>query len=250
MLEIERLSPTGARVLAELGLGRPRDLLRFSGGHVVRSTPHRETLEVATATGSCYLKRYRPGAGGVGRIARMQAPAAVEWQRLDQMRAAGIRVPDGLAAVWSDRGDREPSAVLLEGVAATPLDEALRNPGAGDAEAWLRRFLPPAIRRLHQAGFWHRDLYAAHLLVAGFQGEPTLIDVARVRPAGRLSRRRRVKDLAALHFSLAPLLRPSLLLALLLGYLELPGLTSGSRRLLRSVLRKSARISRHAPKYG
>ena len=244
-------TPRGESVLQELGLRAP-DLLAASLGRVVRATPLRQTRRIPLPRGdSCFLKQYAPGAGRAGRITWLRAPARAEWQALDELAHAGLAVPDLLAAVWHRRGDGARSAILMASAPGEPLDVLLARGIDRDGRAWLLRELPAFVARLHRAGFWHRDLYAAHLLVdADWRSPPTLIDVARVRRTRRLSRRRRVKDLAALCYSLQPRLSRGLLLRLLCAYLGKPGLDTAGKRLVRSIARKVRRIARHRPLYG
>ena len=177
-------------------------------------------------------------------------------------------MPAFLTAVWSSLGDQAASAVLIEAVQpGRPLDLLLEEETQGcgeqglvsaEREAWLGRVLTALVARLHSNGFQHRDLYACHFL-EGRDSPLVLIDLARVRQTRRLSKRRRVKDLAALHYSLSRYLRAPLLLRLFFEYLRLEylqlddcgqhRLEKRERRLLRRILRKSRRISRHKPRY-
>ncbi|MAE76783.1 MAG: hypothetical protein CMJ85_07950 [Planctomycetes bacterium] len=241
-----------APVLASIGVTDPTELLGSALGDVVRETPLRRTGRIQlTGGGQAYLKTYAPGAGRAGKVAGRRAPAEAEWRALCRLQDAGFQVPGGLCAAWSDRGDRAPSFVLLAGVAAERLDDELGRAGGEAAEQWLVHVFAGWVRRFHDLAFQHRDLYACHVLVEpGWTAPPTLIDLARVRHGRRLSTRRRVKDLAALCYSLRGLLRRSLLLRLYLVYLDRPGLDRAGRRLLGRVLRKARRIAHHVPVYG
>ncbi len=257
---IVRTTPDGWECLAELGLSGPAGLLGGELGGVfgdcVRSTPLRRTARVVLAGGrTVFVKSYAPGAGRIGKIARSRAPAEVEWNAIGSLRDAGMHVPRRLVAIWSGRGDRAPSALLMRGIeidgrVAAPLDDVLRSAENTElAEAWLRQVLAPWIRRLHDAGFQHRDLYACHVLVEpSFAAEPALIDLARVR-RGRMSLRRRVKDLAAMQYSLRGLVREPALRGVLDAYAVGDSAAARSRLTLR-VSRKVERIARHRPKYG
>ncbi|MEZ5989415.1 MAG: lipopolysaccharide kinase InaA family protein [Planctomycetota bacterium] len=244
-----RLGPDARSALAALGLAEPAELLRGGLGEVVRETPHRRTERLRTASGrECYHKLYGPGAGRIGKIHPRRAPAEVEWARAAALAGAGLPIPPFLCAVWGPEGDRAPSAVLLAGLpGARPLDLVLRDEGPTEARlAWLRGPLLDLVHDLHAAGFQHRDLYAAHVLVAAGDA-PVLIDLARVRRQERLARRRRVKDLAALAHSLRDLVPEAFVDEWIRAY----GVRSTlpPERLLRSVRRKAARIAAHVPRY-
>jgi len=247
-------SVPGARgVLVDFGV-RASDLFRMGTGEIMRATPHRCTRRLAGRDGETYyLKVYRPGAGRIGKIDRARSPARAEWDKLLDLAAAGIPVPEAVCLVEGRRGDRDPSLILLRGIrGCVPLDELLAQ-GADPSRvvAWLRSELVPVVRHLHACGFQHRDLYACHVLApTGFAGPPALIDLARVRKSAELPARRRIKDLAALCYSLSPHVGNRALLRLLLDYLELARLDRAARRLVRRVVRKSSRIARHQPRYG
>ena len=249
---IQRLGAGGRAALDSLGIGDAEELFELELGEVVRETPLRRTSRVEAEDGSLfYLKRYEPGAGRAGRIHRSSAPAELEWTALTTLPALGVGAPEALVGLWTAAGDRAPSCVLLRAVSGNALDEALT--GDEVPERWYLDQLAPAVARLHGAGLQHRDLYAGHVFYCGAEQPACLIDVARVRRSigGRLSMRRRVKDLAALAYSLWPGLRSPLLLRMLVRYEREAGLAESSRRrLLRRVLRKRRAIARHVPIYG
>lgn len=246
---IVRLSDAGVAAMKELAV-EPPELLRRELGESVRSTPLRRTARVRLEARDCYVKSYLPGAGRAGKIAGRRAPAEAEWGALGALAREGFRVPEGLCAVWCRAGDRAPSAILLAAIeGARELDHVLAKGNRPAAVRWLVDRLAPWVRRLHDLGFQHRDLYAGHLFLADdFASDPALIDVARVRKKSRVSRRARIKDLAALCYSLVPLVEDEVLERMILVY---AAGTSGSRAraLVRSVRRRGARIARHVPRY-
>ena len=241
----------GGAALEALGLCRARDLLAGGFGERVRETPHRCTERIRTADGGdLYLKLYDPGAGRIGKVSRGQAPAQVEWQNGQRLLAEGVRIPSFLCGVWTTAGDRERSAVLIQGVpGALPLDQRLAEEGFGEARRdWMEESLLPRIVEFHAKGYQHRDLYACHILVRDLE-PPVLIDLARIRHQPQLSRRRRVKDLAAFHFSLRTRLPEGYLESWILRYGREAGFGSRAAALLASILKKSARIAAHVPRY-
>jgi heptose I phosphotransferase len=249
----EWLGPHGAAALEALGLADARALLDVQAEDVARSTPHRRTLHLQVEGLDAYLKLYAPGAGRIGKISRRHAAAAVELCSLLSARDAGIPVPEPLAAVWGERGDRDPSAILLRAVPGGERLDHLLEPQAEPRpsdRAWLERELVPLVARLHAAGFQHRDLYACHLLRDADTGGLVLIDLARLRHQPRLARRRRIKDLAALAYSLGGVLRRAELRRLLQLYCEAAPTPLHAPSLARAVLRKARRIAAHRPRYG
>jgi hypothetical protein len=98
-------------------------------------------------------------------------------------------------------------------------------------------------RRLHGAGFCHRDLYLDHFLCEKRGPRPAwiLIDLARVEERVSVPWRRRVKDLASLEYSARAIGIPRT--ERLRGFRRyFPGPACRERRLLGAVLAKAARI--------
>jgi tRNA A-37 threonylcarbamoyl transferase component Bud32 len=232
------------------GLSSPGDLFSGLGGQVLRRTPHRWTERaVLDGVGRVILKVYGPFSGRVGKVSRNRAPAEVEWDNLQALETASIPVPEGLAAVWTGRGVGGPSAFLMrEAEGAVPLDELLRK-GEVPPEGWWMEELAPLVQKLHLAGFQHRDLYACHFLIPAYRpmGTPFLIDLARIRRP--LSNRRRIKDLAALAYSLQEWRSREEVRELLLNCLGMAKGAPPAQRLLAKVESKVQRIQRHRPKY-
>ena len=116
--------------------------------------------------------------------------AASEWQALLHLSAAGIPVPRPVA--WSRLPEGGAVLATAEIPGATPLKEAYR-----------RDLLPAVaalIRRMHQAGYLHRDLHLGNLLVAG--DAVWVIDVHRGR-IGPVAARDEERALGQLAYSLS-----------------------------------------------
>jgi aminoglycoside phosphotransferase len=156
-----------------------------------------------------------------------------EQDNLRALAAAGLRVPRVLAAGERTRGLRRRSFVAMAALEGTPCDE-LPAPSTARARRDLVRSVADLARRLHAAGFWHKDLYLGNVLVDPALG-PGLIDCERVeRAAGGPSPRWRVKDLAALDLS-ATWPTCAERLRFLRAYLGVPRLGPEGQRLARAV---------------
>ncbi len=125
-----------------------------------------------------------------------------DWVLLRALAASGLPMADCVAVGRRTGGA---SVIWTRGVRpGTTLREAL--PGLvreGPSRRALLLETAAIARRLHAAGFCHRDLYLDHLLLEA-RGESVglvLIDVSRVEWFARLPWRARIKDLAALEFS-------------------------------------------------
>jgi tRNA A-37 threonylcarbamoyl transferase component Bud32 len=171
--------------------------------------------------------------GYVVKITADAEAAAREWENHRLLMAAGFRVPQpAVGGVLAD-GRGLFSTVRLEGL--RPMDDVWATLDPRRAV----RAVADLARRLHACGLVHRDLYLCHLFVAPGGDELTLIDLARLTRT--TSRRRRVKDLAALLATARGLCSRTDLWRGLRRY-------GGDRRLARRVLRKAARIARRVPR--
>lgn len=169
----------------------------------------------------------------VVKITKDPAEARAEWENHRLMMAAGFRVPQpAVGGVLAD-GRGLFSTVALEDL--QPLDDIWKTLDPRRAA----RAVADLARRLHACGLVHRDLYLCHIFARPGLYDLTLIDLARLKRS--TSRRRRVKDLAALLHSARGLVSGTGLWRGLLRY-------GGDRKLARRVIRKARRIARHVPR--
>lgn len=207
--------------------------------HLLRRVPGHETLFVELEPGGAMVcKRFR--GRGAAREAR------TEHENLRALAALGLCVPESLGWTREVGGARVELAFVRH--RATLRELAAR---AGPAERRARAAeLLELVLRLHDAGWYHRDLYLSHLLVRSEDHRLCLIDVGRARRRRRPRRRWFVKDLAALLHSTpgeVPVLER---LRFAARYLDRRGVRgrSARRRWLRAVAAKARRIARHVPK--
>ena len=203
-----------------------------------------------------------------------QAPAAKPWHRLlggeqaagpaahevaqtEALQRAGI--PALRWAAWGQErdGPRElRSFVLTEAVPGESLERWLPDCYEKMSEAERARLKPiileelsDLVRRFHQAGFVHRDLYAAHVFIdltpaGGVRLH--LIDLQRVFRPARLKNRWRVKDLAELDYSVPRRFASRTdRLRWLRTYLGADKLSPRQRRMALRIADKTAKIARH-----
>lgn len=169
-----------------------------------------------------------------------------ELANLLALAAAGLRVPVPLAAGEEDAGPRRRSFVLLLGLAGASLDALPPPAGPRDRHARVRA-VAGLVRRLHAAGFWHKDLYLGNVFWDDAAG-PGLIDCERVeRAEGGPPSRWRVKDLAALDGS-AQGWSATDRVRFLRTYLACERLDAPAKRLARAVRRKARRMAKHGAK--
>lgn len=212
-------------------------------GDVTRAVPGRFTTRVEAAGRVFYLKRHH------GLMTAWQARN--EWQRLHELRDAGIACPAPVAF-----GERRG---LLGAGASLVMTEEI--PNATQADWWLRdrparrrELLAPIAgiaRRFHEGGWCHKDFYLCHFFAqeaAGGAGalKIFLLDLQRCARPCCCARRWLVKDLAQLHYSMTA--QSGYTADDWHEFTRLYGAADAS--LWRAVEAKSARIARHVPKHG
>ena len=243
--------------LRRLGLDTLQGVLAFDGGEVVRVAGTRTTRRIETDSAPLYLKVH--GAAGRPWPLRGPSPARREWWNLQRLARDGFDSPEPLAMGETRPGARsERSFLLTRAVAGRPLSELLSGGWPEQAErspAQVRnrvvRDLAGMVRRFHDSGYFHRDLYLAHLIVSPDPrwGRPHLIDLERVERRFPPRRRWLVKDLAALEHSAPSWVTRADRLRFLLRYLGKTRLDDDARRWLSEVRAKEQRMARHAPKF-
>ncbi len=258
--------------LAELGLTSCEAVFAFEGGRKlvkpnIGRFRQRLQLEVTPAgypgPVRAFLKRYdRPPILPQLRHwlvhRRRRSFARTEAETAQHLAACGVNTPRIVAwgehwGVLFERG----SFVMLEEIKDSESLERRLPPclqgGATPAELparrdFLRR-LALFIRRFHETGFRHRDLYLSHIFCSR-AGQFSLIDLARAsRPI--LRRRFQVKDLAQLHYSApATLFSHTDRLRFYLAYAGRRRLQSRDKVFLCRVVRKASKMARHSAKHG
>lgn len=250
-------------LLRELGLDSLEKVISFDSGEPVREAGPRRTFRIKTSTGNLYLKVHK-GVPWKQRLIlgrRGISPARLEWENIGSLQRSGFDLPETVAVGESDQAFGVPneSFVITREVPGPPLDALLArgwpNPhdvSEVEARQAVVRDLAGMVRRFHASGFYHRDLYCGHLIVApdARWGRPFFIDLARVERRFPPRRRWLVKDLAALESSAPATVSRTDRLRFLLIYLCKSRLDPLAKRWALDVLRKSAKIRSHVPKYG
>ena len=182
--------------------------LEARAGRVHRSLPTRRTFEFEHAGARWFAKIHL----GVGErelfknLLVLRLPvfgAEAELRAIARLDAAGL--PTLSVAAWGASRDVLPTrrrSFLV--TRAVEYDETLEDRvRAGFLQPSERRDrirdLAGLVRRMHDAGVNHRDLYLVHVLLTG--DGLRLIDLHRAQVRDAVPRRWRAKDLAALAFS-------------------------------------------------
>jgi hypothetical protein len=184
-------------------------------------------------------------------------PAQREVRQIEALASAGIPALQWAAWGRDAAGGRERrSFVLAEAVPGDALERWLPGPFAEMAperqkalKAVVSERLAALVRKLHGAGFVHRDLYLSHVFIDVEDDANVhlhVIDVQRVFRPRWLRQRWIVKDLAALNYSTprAFASRADRLRWLKL-YLDIRRLGPAEKRLALRIVRKCAKMARH-----
>ncbi len=184
---------------------------------------------------------------------------ALEYAVTSELSAAGVGTPKPICygEQWGLLFEKR-SFIITEKIAdAEALERRLPpcfSEPATSENLKLRRSciaqLAGFVRKFHQTGYRHRDLYLSHIFYSG-KGGFFLIDLARAFKPHLLAGRFQIKDLAQLyysapgrHFSRTDRLR------FYVGYAGRRELTARDKVLVREVIGKAERIARRERKYG
>jgi len=204
---------------------------------LVRTGADRSNCVIETGGGRFHLKVHRADPGRRG-----EPPGLREWRNNLRLMRCGL--PVAPPAAWGESGGRSFFASRDEG--GTPLDVVLQTGRAGDA-ALRRRLAREAgllVGAFHRAGFFHRDLYACHLLLRA--GGLCFIDLQRMEDGYFPRERGRIKDLAALLYSSHALAVTNAdRMRFFRSYKGGGRLSPRDRKLIADVSGKARRIARH-----
>jgi len=188
-----------------------------------------------------------------------RSPGRREAENLLMLRDDGLPAPRALAWVEEREATKHPSlggrgrrsAVVMEHV---PHARTLRDELAATTADQVRTRLDELARlvaNLHDAGWYHRDLYLQHFVARDDDGALVLLDVGRARKEDEPRERWFVKDLAALLHSAPPTIDRPARMRFLRDWLAGRGLegTAARRRWARAVLGKERRLAAHAPRH-
>jgi len=187
-----------------------------------------------------------------------------EHDNLEALHALGLPVPRAIA--WSQErsvpfggavGLAARSLVVMERIEhRETLRDRLAVASPAERARWSGDVLEIVVS-LHERGWYHRDLYLQHFLIARDEagadpaGEKlVLIDLGRARHRFRPLRRWFVKDVAALLHSTPAAVTPRERLRFLARYLDRRAIVdrAARRSFRRAIVRKAARMAGHVPR--
>lgn len=250
MIESAELSPGligWIRPGSSLEPAHAREWLESTPAAYLRRMPGRDTFAWphATATAPYVVKR-----------ARGRESAAREFEVLEALARDGIAVPGAIA--WCEElggrmrwlGSRR-SCVVMERIAHVWTLRQKLAVADGAEMRRLGRALLELVVRLHERGWYHRDLYLHHVVLRE-NGELVLLDVARARHEAQPRERWFLKDLAALLHSTPRAVGEHARLRFAAAYFDRRdiGTRGERRRWLARIAAKERRMSAHTPRRG
>jgi heptosyltransferase-2 len=263
------VNPTFREGLDGLELNSIDAIFAFAGGSDLSKSNlagyrSRMRFDIGSPSRGVFLKRYDKPPVGVqlknwlshrGR----RSCACCELEPTVELASAGINVPEVVAygCQWATLFEQRSFIAIGEIPNAEALerklpDFATERDSPGN-ESLRRDFivrLADFVRRFHETGYCHRDLYLSHIFYDK-SGQFHLIDLARAFQPSTLSGRWRVKDIAQLHYSSpAGYFSNADRLRFYMAYSKHEGLTAGDKRFLRKVLRKAGRMAQHDDRHG
>lgn len=259
------VDPQYQQTLSEAGLDSLEAVFACKQGRSLTkaglaSWRHRIRLQLPNGQ-TVYLKRYVQPPLSVqikGWAQHGQRAFLSEYDKgpLAKLRAVDVRIPQTIAygGQWAGLFEKRSFIITLEIPNAHSLETAL--PDCFETTASNQRGrdfilkMADFIRRFHNTGYRHRDLYLCHIFLS--ENETLyLIDLHRTFKPKLLGKRYRVKDLAQLHYSSpADKITRADRIRFYLAYARKDKLSATDKSLLRAIHSKAGRIARHDRKQG
>ncbi len=229
----------------------------------IASFRSRTAFDTSEPHSTLFLKRYDQAPRTLQLMNWLQgrkrrSHSMIELEPIVRLAAQGIGVPRPVAHGQTWRGLFETRSFLATQKIpdAQSLEKQLPPCFASKSQVNLKaqreflRALAGFIRRFHDLGYRHRDLYLSHIFM-NLQGELFLIDLARAFQPRLRKTRFLIKDLAQLHFSLpGHAFTRTDRLRLYLAYVKHNRLNTRDKLFIKKLLAKAVRMTRHDLKRG
>jgi ADP-heptose:LPS heptosyltransferase len=243
----------GGLNLTKTNLAAYRSRLRFK----IESPTHRKPV-------TAFLKRYdrTPALSQVKNwlaFRKRASFARLEFDSTTELAAMGINTPRTIAygEQWGSLFEQRSFIITQKIPDAEPLERKLPDCFAQATTAHnlrlRRKFilqLAAFVKRFHQTGYRHCDLYFSHIFYDG-GGQLHLIDLSRAFRPAVLTERFRLKDITQLHYSApASVITKADRLRFYLSYSGHQKLNTDDRAFIRKVTARAKRMARHDAKHG
>ena len=245
---------------AVFSLEQGKDLVKKNIGRYRRRIELEVTPSGSVSPVRLYLKRYdhppiaRQLANWIAHHRRVSL-AGIEHDTAAALDACGVLTPRMIAwgRQWGLLFEKR-SFLMTQQVADSDslerrLPACFNNPGRLPERRRFIQSLAQFVRRFHETGYRHRDLYLSHIFCST-SGQFCLIDLARAfKPL--LARRFQVKDLAQLHYSApAGVFSRTDRLRFYLAYCDRRRLKESDKSLIAAIVKKAYRMASHNRKHG
>jgi tRNA A-37 threonylcarbamoyl transferase component Bud32 len=263
------VDPAYKKGLGQLGLNSIDDVFNFqSGKNLIKNNlaPYRSRLEfqINSPATTLFLKRYNHPPLFVQfknwfTAKKRISCAYAEFESAKNISEFGINTPK-MVACGQKLGllFEQRSFVIIEKIKdgeslEKKLPDCFSDSANADNLKQRKKFIEQLavfIKKFHQTGYRHRDLYLCHIFhtkAGGFY----LIDLARAFKPVLFNEIYRAKDLAQLHYSApAGYFSKTDRLRFLKTYLGREKLLSSDKALIRQIKKKANRMARHDIKHG
>jgi len=245
----------------KLGLKSMDDIFSFSGGKNLAkdnlaSFRQRIMFDTDNPKTTLFLKRYQNIPKSVqlkNWLTRGEKISTMtcDLQPAENLRKLGINTPKVIAfgQEWGGLFEKR-SFIITEKIPdSASLEEKLPDSFHRDRKNFIKS-LAAFVRKFHDTGFRHRDLYLCHIFCSS-QGQFTLIDLNRVFKPIVFSQKYLVKDLAQLYYS-APgkIFTKTNRLRFFLAYMRKTKLSKKDKVVIKKIKSKAQRMAKHDKKHG
>ena len=251
------------------GLSIFPDFMTYSGGNVLKRLPSRTITKVELPNGgnkaTFFLKRHagRPKPGEMLRTLLSGFSISwgrKEWEVIEAFRKCGIPTLTPVAAGEKVSLLRQESFLMTEELSGfLSLDRFLQESFTPPLQAEkimeksaLIKEVAEIAKKMHSAGFNHRDFYCCHIFIRRSDDgnrELRVLDLQRVDRRRWFRRHWIIKDIAALNYSaLSQIITGSDRLRFLIHYMDGIEKVRQNLSFIRQVISKTDRIRRHDKK--
>ncbi len=244
-----------------LGLENMDDVFSFSGGKNLTkdnlaSFRQRIMFDTDNPKAVLFLKRYQ----SVPKSAQLKnwiirgkrlSMMACDRQPAENIKKLGINTPKIIAfgEQWQGLFENKSFIVTEKIPDSASLEEKLPASFVKNRKKFIES-LAAFVRKFHDTGFRHRDLYFCHIF-CNSQGQWTLIDLNRVFKPLFFSRKYLIKDLAQLYYSSpGKFFTKTDRLRFFLAYLQKNRLSINDKFVIKKIKSKAQRMARHDKKHG
>lgn len=244
----------------KIGLKSMDDVSSFSGGKNLTKDNlaafrQRIMFDTDNPKTTLFLKRYQnipkliQLKNWITRAKRLSMMAC-DLKPSQNLKSSGISTPKVIAygENWNGFFENRSFIVTEKIPGSASLEEKLPESFRKNRKKFIKN-LAAFIRKFHDTGFRHRDLYLCHIFCDS-KGQLTLIDLNRVFKPLFCTRKYLIKDLAELYYSSPKIIGRTDRLRFFLNYLHKDKLSLKDKILIKKIKSKTQKMARHDKKHG